>query len=364
MGLHTPTTKEDVLIVGAGVFGLSTALELKKRGYESVTVLDRYLPPVVDGSSVDISRVVRSDYADPLYAKMAREAYDGWTSEYSEFFHRSGFVMLADKPGNRYIEKSLEISQALGASLDVYDEAHEVTQKYPSIPSDLRGLKAYHNPQGGWADAEASIRFLATQCSTAGVSILTGPRGTVVSLRRSGSRVVGVNTKEGDGLSAARVILAAGAWSNRLVDIRHATAASGQPVGFIQLTGADAERLKGMPVLINLSTGVFCFPPTPVTNILKIARHGYGFATRIQAEDGRLVSSPRRDGNNAAASYLPEDADAALREGLRQLLPEFAEHPWMKRRLCWYSDTQQGDFLVDNHPQLEGLFLAAGGAGQ
>jgi sarcosine oxidase/L-pipecolate oxidase len=37
---------QHVVIVGAGVFGLSTALELRERGFTKVTVLDRQVPPV------------------------------------------------------------------------------------------------------------------------------------------------------------------------------------------------------------------------------------------------------------------------------------------------------------------------------
>lgn len=80
-------------------------------------------------------------------------------------------------------------------------------------------------------------------------------------------------------------------------------------------------------------------------------------------EDGRTVSSPKRDSNNADRSFLPDEADKALRDGLRQLLPEFLDHPWSNRRLCWYTDTPEGDFVVDYHPMLEGLFIAIGGAG-
>ena len=37
---------DKVVIVGAGVFGLTTALELRNKGYTDITVLDRTLPPV------------------------------------------------------------------------------------------------------------------------------------------------------------------------------------------------------------------------------------------------------------------------------------------------------------------------------
>lgn len=51
---------ETVIIVGAGVFGLSTALEIsRKYPGTQVTVIDRQTPPVVDGTSVDTSRIIR-----------------------------------------------------------------------------------------------------------------------------------------------------------------------------------------------------------------------------------------------------------------------------------------------------------------
>lgn len=61
---------------------------------------------------------------------------------------------------------------------------------------------------------------------------------------------------------------------------------------------------------------------------------------------------------------MPEDAQEGLRDGLRDLVPEFAERPWSRLRLCWYSDTPEGDFIVDKHPQIPGLFIATGGSGQ
>jgi len=52
-----------VVIVGAGVFGLSTAYHLLERGYANVTVLDRaeHLP-AVDAASTDINKGVSISY--------------------------------------------------------------------------------------------------------------------------------------------------------------------------------------------------------------------------------------------------------------------------------------------------------------
>ncbi|KAJ4141698.1 hypothetical protein NW768_000914 [Fusarium equiseti] len=369
MTSRKPVAKnESIVIVGAGVFGLSTALELSKRGYKNITVLDRYLPPVIDGSSVDISRVIRVEYADPFYGKMAREALDGWNGQYAEHFHQSGFVMFSEKSGNDFAEQSKTANEELGDEvLEEYEDARDIKKQFPAVQAKLDGLKAYYNKTGGWADAEGGIRQLAMVCSLAGISFVTGPRGRVVSLRYSGRKVTGVNVAEGEPIEAAQVILSTGAWSNHLLPISHASSGSGQPVGFVRLTPQEAEKLADMPVMINLSTGVFIFPPTPKTHILKIARHGYGWATEFDVKDplgeSRTVSAPKSDENNATANYLPEDAERALREGLKQLVPEIGNHEWLRQRLCWYSDTPEGDFIVDYHPDREGLFLATGGAG-
>ncbi|WDK20194.1 FAD dependent oxidoreductase [Colletotrichum graminicola] len=370
------SASSSVLIVGAGVFGLSLAHELAaNRGYTSITVLDRFLPPVPDGSSVDVSRIIRTEYADPLYSSLATDALQGWRTSgvYKPHYHESGFVMMADEKErpSPYFEKYRrwrgEAAEG-GKPLEFFeppDADTEVKKLYKGVQADLRAFTATHNAAGGWADAAGAIRALASECTRAGVSFVTGAQGTVVSLQRSGARVTGVRTAAGTTWEAERVVLAMGAWTNRVVPgVGHAVAASGQPVGFIRLSDEEADRVREMPVMINMSTGVFCFPPTPGTNLLKVARHGFGYATEFEAEAGRKVSSPRLVGSNAASEFLPRDADEGLREGVRLFFPEFAEREWAYRRLCWYTDTPEGDFVVDYHPDIKGLFFATGGAGQ
>ncbi|KAK2006715.1 FAD dependent oxidoreductase [Colletotrichum eremochloae] len=369
------SSSSSVLIVGAGVFGLSLAYELAtNRGYTSITVLDRFLPPVPDGSSVDVSRIIRTEYADPLYSSLATDALQEWRASemYKPHYHESGFVMMADEKEcpSPYFEKYRRWrgeAAERGKPLEFFEPPHadaEVKKLYKGVQADLRAFTATHNAAGGWADAAGAIRTLARQCTNAGISFITGAQGTVVSLQQSGGRVTGVRTAAGTTWEAERVVLAMGAWTNRIVPgVGHAVSASGQPVGFIQLSDEEAQRLKSMPVMINMSTGVFCFPPTPGTNLLKVARHGFGYATEFEAEAGRKVSSPRLVGSNAVSGFLPRDADEGLREGVRLFFPEFAERPFRFRRLCWYSDTPEGDFIVDYHPDVEGLFLATGGAG-
>lgn len=50
-----------LIIVGAGIFGLSTALAVARRFPSTeVTIIDRLIPPVEDGTSVDTTRCIRA----------------------------------------------------------------------------------------------------------------------------------------------------------------------------------------------------------------------------------------------------------------------------------------------------------------
>ncbi|CAG9983548.1 unnamed protein product [Clonostachys byssicola] len=363
-----------LIIVGAGVFGLGLAYELAAvRGYINVTVLDRFAPPVPDGSSVDVSRVIRAEYADPVYAQLSADALKEWRGEgtpWSKHYNETGFIMLGTE-SNGYVRKCRAMREQLELGIqegkEIF-EPHETDSKlkelYPDLQADLRGLLSLRNTMGGWADAASAIQGLAERASQAGVSFITGRRGTVTSLEYSGKRVTGVNTASGNTFKADTVILATGSWTNRLVpDMGHNLAAVGQPIGFVQLTPEEAKHLERMPVMQIFDTGMFTFPPTPDTHRLKIARHGYGYATEFEAAGGRAVSSPKLIGNNAITGFLPGDAEQALRDGLRVFFPEFGDRPWCSLRMCWYQDTPDGDFMVDHHPELDGLFFATGGSG-
>lgn len=352
-----------IIIVGAGVFGLSTALELASRGYTKITVLDRHLPPVQDGSSVDISRVIRSDYGDSTYAKMALEAYHSWKTDFAAYFHDAPFMMLTSRSESPYVKETMGTLKSLNLPFQELQNPGQIRRHV----SDFTGGHLYHgyiNPSGGWADAEAAVACLARRCSAHGVCFVTGPGGTVTSLNVLEQRVTGVTVATRDVLSTRHVIMATGAWTAGMVDMDKSVTATAQPVGVIQLTPGEADSIGKRPICIDMDTGFFCFPPTR-DHLLKVARHGFGYENPVESpQTSRRVSEPRRDSKGRKAEFLPEDAELAMRSGLKLLLPEFAARPWLRTQLCWYSDTPTGDFIMDHHPEVRGLFVATGGSGQ
>ncbi|KAI4272068.1 MAG: hypothetical protein LQ337_005562 [Flavoplaca oasis] len=365
-----PSKDASIIIVGAGVFGLTLAREFRQRGYIRVTVVDRHRPPVPDGSSVDLSRIIRSDYADAQYMSMAVQALGGWESEYSRHYHESGILIISGQGGHSYLDKAKEQVQSQGGQIDILEDASRIQNSHPEFAEGtLEGCKGYLNPRSGWANSAEAIRHLASQCAAEGVCFRTGPWGSVESLLLDGTRVLGVNVTEGPPLLAEHVILATGAWTTRLIDLASSAISTAQPVGFIQLTEHEAHRLRKMPIAIDLESGFFVFPPTPDSNILQCARHGYGYETRVSittpAGESQQISAPGLDRDGARAHFLPPDAELSLRGGLRRFFsPTIAERPFVKKHLCWYTDTPQGDFIVGYHSPYANLFLATGGSGQ
>lgn len=152
--LNAPKDSQ-IVVIGAGCFGLSTAYHLLLRGYDDITVLDRSATlPAPDAASNDINRsmypsqkyyptsmprdfgkrmesrksshldskshhldqqyihfswffcsVVRSSYADKFYAKLAKEAIASWKDQekwgdtYDEWVNSLATIQYQDPRG-------------------------------------------------------------------------------------------------------------------------------------------------------------------------------------------------------------------------------------------------------------------------
>ncbi|KAM0716423.1 hypothetical protein Q7P37_007868 [Cladosporium fusiforme] len=373
-----------IVIVGGGAFGLSTALELTNRGFNNIVILDRHLPPVPDGSSVDISRIIRFDYGDAIYARLAKEAYDLWTSSplYQHAFYPTPFTLVANNSSGRsYIDKCTQSLDQLSLPWQKLESAADTRSKFPALSGQLAhpDFQGYINRQAGWADAQKAIAGLRDQCIAAGVSFICGARGTVMELimKPGSKKITGVKTLANDTINGDFFVLAAGAWSSSLVPMRNTTLSTAQIIAFMKLTDAEMKKYEQLPIYMNFSSGWFCFPPHQDTRYLKFVIHGMGY-TRTEEQGGsgthaqttspkdtksQSLSTPPRQARNKRANFAPADGIKRLRAGLQEALPELASRELDMTTTCWYTDTPTGDFILDYHHDYSNLFLATGGSG-
>lgn len=260
-----------ILIIGSGLFGLSTAWALTRRPQltgANITVVDhangQFPPP--DSASVDSSRLVRADYADPDYTALATAAQAEWRRQgpddlggqgrYSE----SGLVLTADEPSRAqapcwdYVKKScgnvVNYAASHGHPADAIRafESKKALKDYLGTHGHV-GDWGYLNSLSGWADAGKSMRWLRKRVdATRRVNFVDAE---VKYLETEGERVLGARLSDGSTLRADVVVVAAGAWSGELVDLRGIVEATGHPGwrGLFLATGDSGHGFKFLPVL-------------------------------------------------------------------------------------------------------------------
>jgi len=167
-------------------------------------------------------------------------------------------------------------------------------------------------------------------------------------LEHEGARIRGVVGTAGERLRAERVLVAAGAWTPRLLPhLGSSMRVVGQPALHFRPPDPSLYTADRFPVwCADISrTGWYGFPVT-VDGIVKVANHGPG--REIEPDAHRQVE--------------PEWEERA-RELFRSALPDLARAPLAGTRLCLYCDTWDGNFWIDHDPDHEGLIVAAGGSG-
>ncbi|KAF9892249.1 hypothetical protein FE257_002026 [Aspergillus nanangensis] len=365
-----------IVIIGAGIFGLSTAAQLASEGHRNILVLDRHVPPVPDGSSSDISRVIRFDYADDDYLRIAHEAYLKWqqSAKYKGIFYSAPYILTGNtsEHGQSWIKKTTAALTQRNLPWQKIDDAAEAKKKYPVLSGALAGgsnFFGYDNQQAGWADASKAVSQLRDDCIELGVSFISGRAGTVVALDTDpNKKITAVRTLAGTSVEGDHFILTAGAWSAGLVPMYHSTLATAQAVGYVRLSESEMQKYADLPIYANFSTGWFNFPPHEESKMLKMAVHGWGYTRTPNREEQRAMgkhadSSPPMIPPRERRNFAPVEAEQRLRQGLCEILPELGDRPFDRVALCWYTDTPTGDFIMDFHPDYANLFIGGAGSG-
>jgi sarcosine oxidase/L-pipecolate oxidase len=371
------------------VFGLSTAYALAQRPeYKDtkITVLEKSTFPAADGSSIDSSRIIRADYEDDVYARFMSETLPYWKGEWGQDgrFTQSGLALISNGKGSgadTFLDGALKnitqkLNLTIGTDVTVFDTEEEA-RKVMGTTNGLIGTKGYVNWTSGWAHAENGIKYMRQKIDAlhrvhfrhAEVARLLFHHSS--SSSSSSSSVRGVQLTSGEELLADLTVLAAGAWTPKLLDLRGIASATGQALTYVDITAAEELALSqpGQPVLLCENDGLFIIPPRG--GKLKVGRHSYGYAnpTTIPhpekpAASGETitVSLPRTRLDDPRLA-LPREAQLQARHFLRACVPALGDRPWSDTRICWYTDTLSGDWLITHHPTYKGLFVATGGSG-
>jgi glycine/D-amino acid oxidase-like deaminating enzyme len=343
----------DVLVVGAGIFGVTAALELAKRAHR-VRVIDPGPLPHPLAASTDLSKAVRLEYgADAEYVALGERALDGWRRWNRDFgdvlYHETGVLFMRASPAGAgtFEGDSFATLRARGHEPERVTPA--LMARFPAFAA-ARVVDGIAHAVGGWVESGRAVERLLAEARAAGVAIEGGRACARIDVH--GSRAVGVVTADGARLAAERVVIAAGSWTPHVLpETAPFLRSTAQPVFHLRPAAADASLFEAhrFPVFgADISTtGYYGFPIHPRAGVVKIANHGHGRVLHPE--------SPAR--------VVTDEETAALRAFLRAWIPALAEAPIVGTRVCLYCDTPDGHFWIDADPAREGLVLATGGSG-
>jgi glycine/D-amino acid oxidase-like deaminating enzyme len=340
-----------VIVVGAGVNGVTAAIELKKRGHNVILVDPGPLPHPL-AASTDISKAVRAAYgADQEYTELAERSiklWRKWNQEFGiELYHETGVMFVRQremKPGDFEYE-SFKLLQRRGHKVERMNSA-QLWKQFPAWDPELfrDGVLEF---EAGYAESGRAVATLVPHAESIGVELRSGSR--FAHLDDHDDRIEGIVLHNGERIAADRVVMAAGAWTPYLLPFtKKFLRASGQPVFHLKPQRPDLFAPERFPVFGAdiTTTGYYGFPLNH-DGIVKIANHGPGREMSPESPDRAVISGEEEN----------------LRRFLSWAFPALADAPIVYTRVCMYCETHDGNFWIAPDPEREGLVIAAGDCG-
>ncbi len=342
----------EVIIVGGGVTGLCTAIQLAWRGVKRIVVLDRHY--VGAGQSGRAAGIVR--------ALVGHRDTSRWQLESIRFLselpqrhnvdvtvNKTGYLLLVHAEETQLMQNAIESCIAAGGDAGCIDRA-QALQLQPGIGGDESTSYAYES-NAIHVDPMSVTQALAGIAREAGVQIIEGCEVKEI-LVKAGS-VTGVEIAEGP-FHAPTVMIALAAWAAALF------------------------RQLGIELPIQSHRAQMTFFHTPLASEHRVTRIVSDARTTLylRPEGQRQMFVGWREGDlisrleDCAAvdpNHYQQTADfanvAAMHQRLSQTLPFMAEGFIHRTYACAYDYSPDGMPILDRIDSAAGLYFAAGFSG-
>jgi len=333
----------DVVVIGGGVNGCSTAFHLAERGAKRVILVERrHLGAGASGKS---GSLVRMHYTNPHESRLAHESlkyFHDWKNRVGGEcgFERLGYLKLVALGHRDRLERNVAAQQAIGIKTRVIT-SEEVREILPECRLDDIGGAAYE-ADSGYADPNATTFSLAEAARRLGVEIRTHCEATRIVTERG--RIIGVETTAGR-IDTPAVVLVPGAWAHTLLE----------PLGI---------SLPLQPFRIQVS--IFRWPAgftrrhcviSDDTHEAWIRPEGAA-STLIGVELGVSHGDPEKYSESVDPDYV-----TLCREKLSARMPAFAEATMRGGWAGMIMMSQDGRAIIDQIPSIAGLYCMLGDSG-
>jgi len=337
----------DVIVIGIGAMGSSACHHLARKGAR-VLGLEQFDIPNALGSTHGSSRMIRLAYYEhPDYVPLLKRAYALWdeleVESGQKLLYRTGGLYMGPRDGE-IIGGSLRSARQHHLAHELLDR-DELRRRFPQfeVPDNWVAL---HEPEAGFLRPEAVISSYAELALRAGAEL--HGREPVIEWNADGKGVRVVTSRAE--YQADRLIFCGGPWSGRLIrDLGVELRVTRQVLGWVWPKKPELFALGRLPVwAIDHLDGTihYGFPMMNDVPGFKVAHHAPGETT----DPDRVARDPQ-----------PGDEET-FRPILRQMIPA-ADGPLLSMKVCMYTNSPDGHFILDRHPKHERVTIACGFSG-
>jgi sarcosine oxidase subunit beta len=329
----------DVIVVGAGVIGASTAFHLARGGLR-VVVVDAFDGPA-EGSTGRSFASIRAQWADALNIELSWRSIQAYRSFPEQHgidvgYRSSGYLFLVPDGAWGAHLTAVELQRGHGVPVDVLD----VAAAQHITPFSTHGLGgATWGPADGVVDPHLATSGYLQLARAAGAQVCFRHRVTGVDAADAGGWTVTAGERR---IRAQYVVNAAGGWAGELASLAGLSVPVVHSRRNIYATASGALE-RPVPMTIDLGTGVF-----------------------VRTEGARLLFGAARpdqvDGYDVRVDWPWMES---------VLIQAVARFPWLAdlpldRAGCWagtYENTPDHHGILGEDPSAPGWVNACGFSG-
>jgi sarcosine oxidase len=344
----------DVAVVGLGAAGAATLYQLARRGVRAVGI-DRFSPPHIYGSTHGDTRITREAIGEgEAYVPLVRRSHAIWRELEAEtgadlLTPCGGLIIEAAGGGaaghhrHEFLASTIACANRCGIKHELLSAA-DVADRFPQFALD-GDESAYFEPTAGFVRPERCVEAQLTVAARLGAEVRREER--VLAVEQSGT---GVRIRTDKGVvDADRVVLAVGPWVRDFVqqDQLRLFTVYRQVLTWFELRQDAVDHTPGaMPVFIwGLSDGnaFYGLPAIDGAREVKVATEQLDSATG--ADEASLEVDP----DEPRVLY-----DTLIGGRLPGLSPRC-----LRTARCLYTVTPDANFVIDDHPDINGVLLVS-----
>jgi sarcosine oxidase len=250
----------NIIVIGAGITGLSTAFNLAHHG-ANVTLMEQGEIPHDRAASFDQHRIIRHFYPDSdAYGRLVEQALAAWNRLWRRIgrihFSETGVLAISTKDGD-WSDRSRGALERIGIAHEKLSRS-DLQARLPqlSLPEHATGL---FTPGGGALFADRICTDLARNLRQNAVDLL--PKHRVVEIETESGRVI---TESGEAFKGDRILIAGGAWIGNIVPaLARKVTTYRQAVLYLTPPSQWAAAWRQSPVIVDFggTSGAYALPP-------------------------------------------------------------------------------------------------------